>query len=73
MQGKILFGPLFAKMMPKKGDKVMGGFELNGAMMDTMGGFTFLRLSGMMGMMGIEFTKEHLLDINAKLNRIKKP
>ena len=46
---------------------------MNDSMMQMLGGFTFLRLSGMMGMMGIEFTKEQLLDINAKLNKIKKP
>ena len=38
-----------------------------------MGGFTVLRLSGMMGMMGVNPTKEQLLDLNAKLNKIKKP
>jgi hypothetical protein len=40
-------------------------------MMDMLGGFTFLRLAGMIGTMGINFTKEELLDINAKLNKIK--
>ena len=44
-----------------------------GAMMQMMGGFTVLRLSGMMGMMGMNPTKEQLLDLNAKLNKIKKP
>ena len=72
LQGKLLFAGLFAKMMPKKGEKVMG-FEINDSMMQMMGGFTFLRLAGMIGTMGINFTKEQLLDINAKLNKIKRP
>jgi len=42
-------------------------------MMDMMGGFTLLRLTGMIGMMGINFTKEQLLAMNAQLNQIKKP
>ena len=73
LQGKMLFMGMMAKMMPKKGEKVMGGFEMTGAMMDMLGGFTVLRLSGMIGTMGINLTKEQLLDINAKLNKIKKP
>ena len=73
LQGKMLLGGLLLKFMPKKGDKMMGGFEMNEGMMQMMGGFTFLRLAGMIGMMGINLTKEQLLDINAKLNKIKKP
>ena len=37
------------------------------------GGFTVLRLTSMMGMMNISFTKEELLKMNKKLNKIKKP
>ena len=73
LQGKMLIGGLLLKFMPKKGEKMMGGFEMNGDMMQMMGGFTLLRLAGMIGMMGINLTKEQLLDINAKLNKIKKP
>ncbi len=63
----------------KKGEKKAGGFEVNikdaagGGMMDMMGGFSVLRLSSMMGMMNISFTKEELLKLNRQLNRIKKP
>lgn len=32
-----------------------------------------LRISSMGGMVGIEFTKEQLLDMNKKLNKIKLP
>ena len=81
MQGKLLFMGMMAKMMPKKGEKKeAAGFDMsqmdmspNGGLMQMMGGFTVLRLSGMMGMMGVNPTKEQLLDLNAKLNKIKKP
>ena len=74
-RGKIIVGALLIKLMPKKGKgkKAMGGFEMSEGMMDMLGGFTFLRLSGMLGMMDIYFTKEQLLKINKKLNRIKVP
>ena len=58
----------------KKDKKIKGaGFEISGDMMQMMGGFTVLRLTSMMGMMNISFTKEELLKMNAKLNKIKKP
>ena len=63
----------------KKGEKKSGGFDVdlkggNGAdMMQMLGGFSVLRLTGMMGMMNVSFTKEELLKMNKKLNRIKKP
>ena len=41
--------------------------------MQMLGSFTILRLSSMMGMANITFTKEELLEMNKKLNRIKKP
>ncbi len=44
---------------------------LQGPMAEMMGGFTVLRLSGMMGTMGAVFTKEILLSANEKLNKIK--
>ena len=76
-RGKLIMMKFFMKMMPKKkkGEKGgMGGFEMkNDQLMQMMGGFTVLRLSGMVGMMGINLTKEDLLKMNAKLNKIKKP
>ncbi len=63
----------------KKGKKKAGGFEVNlkdgapSGLMDMMGGFSVLRLSSMMGMMNISFTKEQLLKFNKQLNRIRKP
>ncbi len=77
-KGKLVFIKLVAKLMPKKkkggeNKSIMGDFEMNDTMMQMMGSFTVLRLSGMMGMAGIEMTKEDLLKLNAKLNKIKKP
>ncbi|MBE6701580.1 MAG: glycoside hydrolase family 2 protein [Ruminococcaceae bacterium] len=61
----------------KSKDKKSGGFEVDlkadGGLMQMMGSFTVLRLTSMMGMMNVEFTKEELLKMNKKLNRIKKP
>ena len=57
------------------GEKKGGGFDMSamGGMMDMLGSFTFIRLAGMLGTMNINLTKEELLDINAKLNKIKAP
>ncbi|MGI6568791.1 MAG: glycoside hydrolase family 2 TIM barrel-domain containing protein [Erysipelotrichaceae bacterium] len=45
---------------------------MGGNLMKMLGGFTVLRLSSMLGMMGIEPTKEMLLELNTKLNKLKK-
>ncbi len=74
MQGKLLFAGLAAKMMKAmSGGKKASGFEMNEGMMQMMGGFTVLRLTGLIGTAGVNLTKEELLDLNAKLNKIKKP
>ncbi len=82
-RGKLWFIRLGLKLKKKmsaskKGEKKAGGFEVNlkdagGNLMQMMGGFTVLRLSSMMGMMNISFTKEELLKLNRQLNKIKKP
>ncbi len=76
-RGKLLFMRLFSKIMPKKkkgeGGAEAAGFKLNKDMMQMMFGFTVLRLTSMVGMMNISFTKEQLLELNRKLNKIKKP
>ena len=74
LQGKMLLMSLIARKMPKGGKK-SGGFDMGslGGMMEMMNGFTLLRLTSMMGVMNVEFIKEELLDINAKLNKIKAP
>jgi len=75
LQGKMLVLGLFAKMAPMLGGDKKGGMDMSsmGGMMDMLSGFTFIRLAGMIGTMGINFTKEELLDMNAKLNKIKAP
>ena len=75
MQGKLLFMSLAGKFMGGKDGKMKAaGFEVGPEMMSMMGGFTVLRLFTLMGgMMDIKFTKEQLLDLNAKLNKIKAP
>ena len=41
--------------------------------MQMVGSFTILRISSLMGMMNISFTKEELLKMNKSLNKIRKP
>ncbi len=72
VQGKLLFMGMFAKMMGSMGGKKAAGFEVSPEMMQMMGSFTVLRLTGLVSMMDVHFTKEQLLDLNAKLNKIKK-
>ena len=77
----VKFGlSLKKKMSAGKKDKdgKSGGFDIDmksmgSGMMEMMGSFTLLRLSSMMGMANVNFTKEELLKINKQLNRIKKP
>ena len=57
----------------KKGKTKAMGFDLTPDMMQMMGGFTVLRLTSLIGMMNISFTKEELLKMNKQLNRIRKP
>ena len=76
VQGKLLITGLLTKVMAKqKGKNRAGGMDLSnmGGMMEMLKSFTLLRLTGMMGTMNINFTKEELLDLNAKLNKIKVP
>ena len=75
LQGKMLFAGIFAKIMKNfgGGKNKVAGFEASEGMMQMMNGFTVLRLTNLMGTAGVNFTKEELLEINAKLNKIKKP
>ena len=76
LHGKMLLGGMLMKLMPKnkKGNVEAMGFEMNDSMMSMLGGFTILRLIGMAGgMLGFSMSKEELLDLNAKLNKIKRP
>ncbi len=81
MRGKAFVASFAAKLMKemrknsdnaKEGAFTMSVDSMDAGMMKMLGGFSILRLSGMMGMAGIEFTKEQLLDINDQLNKIKK-
>ena len=60
----------------EKKEKKSGGFsiDLKGikGMGQMVGGFTVLRMTSMIGMLNISFTKEELLKMNAKLNKIKR-
>ncbi len=81
VQGKMLFMGLVGKLSGGKGKKdgakgsfKAAGFDVTPEMMSMMGGFTVLRLCTLMsGMTDVKFTKEELLGLNAKLNKIKAP
>ncbi|MBO5240437.1 MAG: glycoside hydrolase family 2 protein [Clostridia bacterium] len=79
LRGKLWFVKLGLKLKKqmgggKKGEKKEAmGFELNENIMQMMGGFTVLRLTSLISMMNINFTKEELLKMNKQLNRIRKP
>ncbi|MBR3789532.1 MAG: glycoside hydrolase family 2 protein, partial [Clostridia bacterium] len=72
-EGQMLFGQIMGPIAEAaKQSAGEGGFEMNEGMMQMMGGFTVLRLIGMLGMTGLKMNKEELLELNAKLNQIKK-
>ena len=83
-RGKLWLGGMMLMMKkkmdankkPGKSGEKKGGFDIDlkgiKGMGQMLGGFTVLRLTSMMGMANISFTKEELLTINKKLNRIKK-
>ena len=71
-QGKALMEGVIAKLTEKKSTDDKPGFSMNEDTMKMMGGFTLVRLSGMLGVMNINVTKEQLLSLNAKLNQITK-
>ena len=84
LPGKLWFAKVGLNIKKKmdankknEGEKKSGGFDIDfstgGGLMDMMGSFTVLRLTSMMGMANISFTKEELLKMNKELNRIKKP
>ena len=61
-----------------EGEKKSSGFDIDlksadSGLMQMMGGFTVLRLTSMLGMANVSFTKEELLKMNKKLNKIRKP
>ena len=78
MQGKMFmmsFGASMMKKMKGNGKKGAGaGFDLkNTDMMKMLGGFSVKRILSMMGTVGAEaMSKEEILELNKKLNQIKK-
>ena len=86
LRGKLWFAGLFltlAKKMSaakpqgkggeKKKKKKAKNPEMSSGLMDMIGSFTVLRFCGMLGIRNVTFTKEELLKMNARLNKIKKP
>ncbi|MBR5798669.1 MAG: glycoside hydrolase family 2 protein [Lachnospiraceae bacterium] len=85
VRGKLFVGGLLLRLLKtfKKNDaKGAGGDEaknktempeINSGMIKMVSSFTLLRLTGMLGMVNVSFTKEELLAMNRKLNKIKKP
>ena len=83
LRGKLWLGGMMLTMKKKMdankkpGAEKKGGFQIDlkgiKGMGQMLGGFTVLRLSSMMGMANISFTKEELLDMNKKLNKIRRP
>ena len=65
------------KKPSEDGEKKGGGFNVDlksiKGLGKMMGGFTVLRMTSMMGMANVSFTKEELLKINDQLNKIRKP
>ena len=86
MMGKIWFASLMltlkkkmdqTKKPAKEGEEKKTGFTFDmkniGSFTQMLGGFTVLRMTSMVAMVGISFNKEELLNINKQLNMIKKP
>ncbi len=74
-QGMQLFGGIMQQMVKGGGKKsMMAGFDLKNSpgLMQMMGGFTVIRMIGLMGAAGVSMTKEQLLGLNAQLNKIPK-
>lgn len=84
-RGKLWLAGLFltlAKKMgqnqPKEKGKKEGkkskkkNVNMDSGVMNMISGFTVLRFTGMLGMRNVYFTKEELLAMNKKLNKIKK-
>ena len=80
LRGKLLiikFALKINKMRKKAASKSKdesspaNALKINGDMIQIIKSFTIPRLSGMIGMIGINLQKEDLLKLNKKLNKIK--
>lgn len=67
-EGSALFGELMAQA-----DAAQGAFSVSDeGVVKMLGGFSLLRFLGLAGTFGLKFTKDELLELNAKLNKIEK-
>ncbi|MBQ7005822.1 MAG: glycoside hydrolase family 2 protein [Clostridia bacterium] len=57
----------------KEGGGLPGGMKPSKELLQMAGAFTPLRIANLIGAMEVKFTKEELLALNAKLNKIKAP
>ena len=78
LRGKLFVARMGSQLMKdlkkkKESGENKSGFTVSKDMIQMVGSFTILRISSMGGMVGIEFTKEQLLDMNRRLNKIKLP
>ena len=63
---------IITELFEKIGNSGHSGMEINGNIWEMMGSFTLIRLTGMLGMIGIDLSKNELISLNEKLNNIKK-
>ena len=72
-EGKALFFDFMKCIGSKEGGSTFSFSEENiGGMMQMMGSFTLIRLLNTIGSVGGTATKEQMLEMNAKLNEVKK-
>lgn len=72
-ESRSLLETFFLTVTKRSGERSMMGEALsNSNMLDMMGNFTVIRLSGLMGAAGVNVSKEELLSLNEKLNRVAK-
>ena len=73
-EGQQLMATMMKELLTRGGkDSLMAGFEMTPALLEMMGGFTVLRMTSLMGAANVKMTREELLGLNEKLNRIRKP
>ena len=69
-EGKKIFFT-FAEALNRKGKgEKIAGFTMGADMLKMLGGFTVLRLTGLLGTAGVQVEKDELLELNRQLNQI---
>ncbi len=69
-EGKKIFFT-FTKALNRKGKgEKIAGFTMGADMLKMLGGFTVLRLTGLLGTAGVQVEKDELLELNRQLNQI---